>query len=200
MVQKFVLKNALSREIDQETETVLDRARQERERILEDARREADRRRRKARELLDRDLRIRRRRALARAQMEGRNALLDRKKREVNEVFEQARRRLLAMEKEEPERFGELLWNYFDLGRAQLPDEPLRVRLGPQSDVMEDRLRHREKVEVLLEDGLHGMILETADGRVRCDCRLETLLARLQEDREAEIEGILFGEEHGEKG
>ena len=46
----------------------------------------------------------------------------------------------------------------------------------------------------MVEGNPSGIILETPDGRNRCDNTLVTLLGRLRAGREAEMEKILFEE------
>jgi vacuolar-type H+-ATPase subunit E/Vma4 len=192
MAPRFVLKTALHQEIEREAENILESARGEGERLLEDARFRREKMIREAKIKLEKDLEIRCRRALSKSRLEGRNALLEVKRREVDRVFEEVRRKLLDLPDKDSEGYGKILSALFRAGRETLPEGPLRIRSGKTEAELLGRALKREDVEFVIEDGLAGIILETADGRVRCDDSLDPLLNRIRTEREAEIEKILF--------
>jgi vacuolar-type H+-ATPase subunit E/Vma4 len=192
MTSRFVLKTALQQEIEREAEDILEAARGEGERLLEDARNRREEILRDAKIKLERELEIRRRRVLSRSRLVGRNTLLEVKRREVDRVFEEVRRKLLAMAEEDPEEYGTILSALFRAARETLPEGPLRVRSGKTEKDLIGQAVGGKDVEFVVEEGLAGMILETGDGRVRCDDSLDALLHRIRSEREAEIERILF--------
>jgi vacuolar-type H+-ATPase subunit E/Vma4 len=50
---------------------------------------------------------------------------------------------------------------------------------------------------VVNDERLHGLVMENAAGTVCCDYSLDAMLHRLRAEREADIEALLFGENHG---
>ncbi len=192
MAREPALKKELQREIEAEAEQILAGARSKEEALVGDARIEGQARLEAARDQLGRELARRRSRALSRARLEVRNALLNLRYGELDEAFAEARRKLKAMTASEPDRFGELLWSLFAVGRTLLPAGPLRVRLGEGGDRVVRRIREQEGVTLRQEKGWHGLIIESKDGRVRCDYSLDFLLGRCRDELLAEIEEILF--------
>jgi vacuolar-type H+-ATPase subunit E/Vma4 len=201
MMQESSFKAELLLEIDQEVEQILAAARRDAEALLDDARR-----RRKALEAnalrrLEEELAVNRRRALARAELEGRNALLRLKREAVDRVFADVRKELARMATEESGRYLDLLESIFRSCRHLLPAGPVRVRVGPGQEGLCERLRCAEEdIETIADPDLRGMILETADGRLHCDGSIEGLLKSLRREREADIEGILFGDGNEREG
>jgi vacuolar-type H+-ATPase subunit E/Vma4 len=191
------LKGELEREIDREVEAILARARREGETLLADARLRREKLLSESRARLEQDLAARRRRAFSRAEMEGRNALLRLRRELVDRALAEAHRQAEAMAGERPERYAELLRSLLGAARRLLPPGPLRVRLGDGEGMLPARLQAEGAVEVSIEEGWLGLVAESADGTLRCDCSLETLLARLRSEREAEIEALLFEESNG---
>ncbi len=193
MTSRFVLKTAVEKEIERDASKILDSAREEGEELLREARSRRERMLREAAERLERDLAVRRHRTLAKTRLDGRNALLEVKRREVDRVFEEVRQILLAMPEEDPKRYGQILSVLFRAGRSVLPKGPLRVRAGENEEEALTRATRDEEVEIVVEKGRHGMVLETPDGRKRCDLSFEDLPRRIRAGREAELEKILFG-------
>ncbi|MEJ2698909.1 MAG: hypothetical protein P8Z70_04520 [Desulfuromonadales bacterium] len=72
----------------------------------------------------------------------------------------------------------------------------LRVRAGEDEAECLIRAAEEAKVELVVEKGRHGMLLETLDSRMRCDYSFEALLGRIRAGREADLEKILFGEKN----
>jgi vacuolar-type H+-ATPase subunit E/Vma4 len=193
MTRKYALTDELTRDVDREIEEILARAQTEGEAIIAAAQAESERLRAKTAADLDRRLASERSRALAMAKVEGRNRLLETRKREIDAVLEEVRRRLLAMEKEQPERFDELMYGLFAGGRGLLPPGKIRVTAGAGRKNLQKRLAgESEVVEIVEREDLHGIIMESANGRVRCDLSLDALLFRLRADREAELAVFLF--------
>ncbi len=189
------LREELAREIERDEQTVLDRARREGEGLIADAEARCRKRVEEAEAELAVEAALLRRRARARAEMEGRNRLLRLKQEEIDRVFTEAEERLLKLE-EDPPRLEKLLGRLLEEGRRQLPPGPRRIVAGPAAAEV---LRPEAGEEWSRRDGLQGLIVETADGRVRWDASFAALLARLREEREAEIARLLFREEenHG---
>lgn len=196
MATRFVLKNALQQEIDREVEGIRQAADREAERVLEEARLQRKRMRKDAEEKAEREVEIRRRRTLSKTRLEGRNALLEIKREEIDDVFAEVRRALASLPTEAPQRYAEIVAALFRAGRAVLPEGPLRVRGGEAAAQALSPLLVEEAVDWVVEEELCGIILETPDGRLRCDDTLDALLQRIREEREAELEAMLFEEEH----
>jgi V/A-type H+-transporting ATPase subunit E len=192
-----LLREELDREIDREVEEVLARARRKAESLLADARLEQERRLAQAGERLRQELADRRRRALSRADLEGRNSLLQLKRELVDQVLAAVRERYLGLARERPERLGELFWTYYLDGRRLLPEGPVRVRVGREGESVRDRLAGEENVEVAADERLHGLVMENLAGTICCDYSLDAMLQQLRAEREADIEALLFGENHG---
>nr|NIQ95859.1 hypothetical protein [Desulfuromonadales bacterium]NIR33195.1 hypothetical protein [Desulfuromonadales bacterium]NIS41981.1 hypothetical protein [Desulfuromonadales bacterium] len=87
-------------------------------------------------------------------------------------------------------------WTFYTAGRKLLPGKALRVRYGPDAESCRKRLEKEEGVEAERDTDITGLILESADRRLRCDFTWEHLLLQLRRDREAEIAALLFEEEH----
>jgi vacuolar-type H+-ATPase subunit E/Vma4 len=192
-----LLREELDREINREVEEVLARARRQAESLLADARLEQEQRLSQAGERLRQDLADRRRRALSRADLEGRNSLLQLKRELVDQVLAAVRERYLGLARERPERLGEHFWTYYLDGRRLLPEGPVRVRVGREGESVRDRLAREENVEVVNDERLHGLVMENSAGTICCDYSLDAMLQRLRAEREADIEALLFGENHG---
>jgi len=192
------LKDELQREIDAEAEQTLARARRDAEAILAEARRRCESREREGLRRLEDELNVSRRRALARAELDGRNALLRLKREETDRVFAVTREQLAHMESTEPDRYTDILEHIFHSCRRMLPRGPVRARIGRGKEALRERLASEEGVEAVSDPDLHGVVLESSDGRLHCDGSLEGLLNSLRQERAAEIEGILFGD--GERG
>lgn len=187
----------MDREIDREVVEVLARARRQAESLLADARLEQAQRLAQAGERLRHELADRRRRALSRADLEGRNSLLQLKRELLDQVLAAMRERYLVLARERPKRLDELFWTYYLDGRRLLPEGPVRVRVGREGESVRDRLAREENVEVVNDERLHGLVMENAAGTVCCDYSLDAMLHRLRAEREADIEALLFGENHG---
>jgi len=192
-----LLREELDREIDREVEEVLARARRQAETLLGDARLEQKLRLAQAGERLRQELADRRRRALSRAELEGRNSLLKLKRELVDQVLTAVRERHLSLARDRPERLGELFWTYYLDGLRLLPEGPVRVRVGKEGASVSERVEREENVEVVKEDRMHGLVMENAAGTICCDYSLDAMLHRLRAEREADIEALLFGENHG---
>jgi vacuolar-type H+-ATPase subunit E/Vma4 len=192
-----LLREELDREINREVEEVLVRARQQAESLLADAHLEQEHRLAQAGERLRQELVDRRRRALSRAELEGRNSLLQLKRELLDQVLAALRERYLDLARERPERLGELLWTFYLDGRRLLPRGPVRVRVGREGGSVRDRLAKEENAEVVNDERLHGLVMENTAGTIRCDYSLDAMLQRLRAEREADIESLLFGESHG---
>lgn len=192
-----LLREELDREIDREVVEVLARARRQAESLLADARLEQAQRLAQAGERLRHELADRRRRALSRADLEGRNSLLQLKRELLDQVLAAMRERYLVLARERPKRLDELFWTYYLDGRRLLPEGPVRVRVGREGESVRDRLAREENVEVVNDERLHGLVMENAAGTVCCDYSLDAMLHRLRAEREADIEALLFGENHG---
>jgi vacuolar-type H+-ATPase subunit E/Vma4 len=188
------LKDELLSEIDEEIEQTLARARQDAEAIITEARRRRESREREGLSRLEDELNVSRRRALARAELDGRNALLRLKREETDRAFASAREDLARMESGDTDRYTILLERIFRSCRRMLPPGPVRARIGRGKEALRDRLAREEGVEAISDPDLRGVILESADGRLHCDGSIEGLLGSLRRDKAAEIEGILFGE------
>jgi vacuolar-type H+-ATPase subunit E/Vma4 len=199
-MRESLLKEELLREIEGEVEEILARARRSADEALADARRRRENRERLGREQLEEELAVRRRRALARAELEGRHALLRLRREETDRAFQLAREWLAQMEEEDPDRYVELLVRVFRSCRRLLPPGPVGVRIGPPNEALRERLAREEGVDAEIDPDLHGVILESADRRLHCDGSLKGLLARLRQERAAEIEEILFGDGDGGEG
>lgn len=194
-MQESTFKDELFHEIDQEVEQILAAARHDAEALLGDARRRREAMEREALRRLEEELAVTRRRALARAELEGRNALLRLKRAAIDRVFAEARAKLDRLATEEPARYLDLLEAIFRSCRRLLPGGPVRVRVGPAQEGLCERLGCADKdIETVADPDLRGMLLETADGRLHCDGSIEGLLKSLRQEREAEIEGLLFGD------
>jgi len=190
----FRLKDELLREIDEEVEQSLARGRQDAEAIISEARRRRENREKEGLRRLEDELNASRRRAMARSELEGRNALLRLKRKETDRAFDVARERLARMESDDPDRYTALLERIFRSCRRMLPPGPFRARIGRGKETLRERLAGEEGVEVVFDPDLSGVVLESVDGRLHCDGSLEGLLGSLQQERAAEIEAILFGE------
>lgn len=197
MMSESPLREELDREIDREVEEVLARARRQAEALLSDARLQQKQRLEQAGERLRQDLADRRRRALSRAELEGRNRLLQLRRELIDRLMAAARERYLGLARERPERLAELFWSYYLDGRRQLPEGTLRVRIGREGESVRDRLAKEKGVEVVADERLHGLLMENAAGSIRCDYSLDAMLQRLRAEREADIESLLFEENHG---
>lgn len=197
MTTGSMLREELNRAIDREVEEVLERARRQADSLLADARLQQQKRLEQAGERLQKELSDRRRRALSQAELEGRNTLLRLRRELVDQVMEAARERYRQLIRERPERLGELLWTFYLLGRRQLPEGPVRVRIGREGEAIRDRLAGEKNIEVALDEHLHGLVMENAAGTIRCDFSLDLLLQRLRGEREADIENLLFEEADG---
>ncbi len=195
MAREPVLKKELLREIAGEVEDVLAQARSKGESLLQDAEILRNNRLSAERETLAKEMERRRSKATSQTLMEKRNALLTLRKNELDEVFREARKRLVVMAAEEPERFGELLWALFEAGQDLLPEGTMGVRLGEGGERIAPRLHKQGEVALVIEKGWQGLIIESGDGRVRCDYSFEVLLGRCRSELQAEIEGIVFEEE-----
>jgi len=194
-MQESSFKDELFQEIDQEVEQILATARHDADALMGEARRRREAMESEALRRLEEELSVTRRRALARAELEGRNALLRLKREAIDRVFAQARKELARMATEEPGRYLDLLEAIFHTCRRLLPPGPVRVRVGPGQEGLCERLGCAdEDIETIADLDLRGMILETADGRLHCDGSIEGLLKSLRQEREAEIEGMLFGD------
>ncbi len=191
-MQETFLKEALLREIDAEVEKTLSDAWRDAEALVAEARRRSEAAERDTLRRLDEELELTRRRALARADLEGRNDLLRLKREETDRAFVAVRTELARMEAEEPERYLALLEAIFRTCRRLLPPGPVRLRAGRGKEALCDRLGCENGIEAVFDPGLRGMVLETADGRLHCDGSVESLLKSLRQEREAEIEAILF--------
>jgi vacuolar-type H+-ATPase subunit E/Vma4 len=190
MTHPFILRDELQREIDQEVEEVLARARRKGESLLAETVRQNEAAARTAAEELAQELAAQRRRALQKAEMAGRNSQLRIRREEIEGTLALVRERLLSIEKEQADRFGELLARLFAEARDLLPPGAVRVRTG--SAALGERLAGEQGVAVALEPDLHGLVLESGDGRVRCDLSVEALLEALGAEREAELAALLF--------
>lgn len=200
-MQEPTFKDELLHEIELEVEQILTDARHDADALLADARRRRETREREALRRLEEELVVSRRRALARAELEGRNALLRLKREAIDRLFADARKELARMATEEPGRYLDLLEAIFRSCRRLLPPGPVRVRIGPGQEGLCERLGcGDEGIETVADPDLRGMILETADGRLHCDGSIEGLLRSLRQEREAEIEGLLFGDDDGREG
>jgi V/A-type H+-transporting ATPase subunit E len=193
MPEQYPLTEELARDIEREREQILARAQQEGEAMLAEARTEGGRLTAAAREKLSRELAAVRSRTLARAKVEGRNALLEIRREAIDRVMTEVRQRLLEMEAKDPGGYGDLLWSLYTGGRGALPEGSLRVRLGAGGQAIRNRLAEEAGVaEVTEASGLHGVVLESGDGRVRCDLSLDALLTRVRSEYEAELASLLF--------
>jgi len=193
-MQETFLKEALLREIDAEVEQTLSDAWRDAEALVAEARRRSEATERETLRRLDEELELTRRRSLARADLEGRNALLRLKREETDRVFAAVRTELARMEAEDPERYLALLEAIFRTCRRLLPPGPVRLRAGRGKEALCERLGCENGIEAVFDPGLRGMVLETTDGRLHCDGSVESLLKSLRQEREAEIEAILFGD------
>ncbi len=169
MTVRFDLKNALEDEIERDVERIRESARSEGERLLEEARSRREHLSREAEERFEKEAELRRRRVLAKTRLEGRNALLAVKRREVDGVFEELGRRLATLAEKEPQRYADILVALFEAGRTVLPQGLLRLRAGKtEARLLKPKLK-ADEVEIVIEGTLSGIILETPDGRIRCD-------------------------------
>lgn len=192
MERREMLSKAVLREIDREVETVLAQGRAKAEELLEDARLRLQERERQSMQGWAREMERRRTRALARAEMDGRNALLRQREEALEDVIECACARLRAMTASEPERFGELLWTLFTGGRELLAEAQFRVVVGEGAGGVVARMKEAGALEVGQETGWHGLRVESVNGSVRCDYSLTVIMERFRTERAAEIEAILF--------
>jgi len=199
-MQETSFKDVLLQEIEAEVEQILATARNDAEALLADARRRRAGIESEALRRLEDELAVSRRRAAARAELAGRNALLRLKREATDRVFAEARKELVRMSSEEPDRYLELLAAIFRSCRRLLPPGPLRVRVGLGQEGLCERLGCADEVEMVVDSDLRGMVLETVDGRLHCDGSIEGLLRSLRQEREAEIEGLLFGDINGREG
>lgn len=196
MTQKNDLHRELWSEFETEARQIKARARQKGQRFLEDNLHTLREREQQVREDVERDLKLQRSRSLSRAQLEGRNTLLRTKQEAIDNVMEGVRDGLQTMSSENPDRYCELLMTFFSAGRKLLPGESVRVRIGPDAESCKKRLEEQKKTQVEVDPDLSGMVLESQEGRLRCDFTWDHLLQRLRRDREAEIAALLFGEDH----
>ncbi len=196
MTKSDDLHEELKREFEAEARDIKARERQRGQAIVEDARRQADENEETRRAQVERELEIERRRALSRARLEERNALLTTRREAIDAVIDGVRDKLQEMSSDNPERYGELLLTFFAAGRKLLPGKKIRVRLGPDAESCRQRLEKESGVEVVSDEEITGLILESADGRQRCDFSRERLLSQLRRDREAAIAEMLFEEDH----
>lgn len=192
-----ILSKELLLEIDHEAKSILARAREKADELMQDAQSLLQKRNREAQKVLAREMARRRARALSLAGMEERNALLSLRQEETDGVVKAAQQRLIEISAAEPERFAELLWTFFSAGRDLLGESPLRVRIGVGGERVSARIEQAGGEEVGLEKDWHGLIVESIDGRVRCDYTLAVVMARCRAERGAEIEEILFEAERG---
>jgi vacuolar-type H+-ATPase subunit E/Vma4 len=200
MMQESSFKDVLLQEIEEEVEQVLTTARSDAEALLADARRRREVMEADALRRLEDELVVTRRRAVARAELAGRNALLRLKREAIDRVFAEARKELARMSTEDPDRYLDLLAAIFRSCRRLLPPGRVRVRVGLGQEGLCERLGCTDEVETVVDPDLHGMVLETEDGRLHCDGSLEGLLRSLRQEREAEIEGLLFGDGNEREG
>lgn len=197
MSKKNTLKEEVLKEFAAQAEQIRSEAQKDAESVLADARAERDRMRRRAENEVEREIASRRTRALSRVRIEQRNRILNTEKEVIDALFDKACRQLVAMAKDDPSRYGELLWTFYSNSRKLLPKGKIRVILGEEGDAFKKRADAGKEIEIRSEGGFHGLILETTDGRVRCDYRLESILKSLRAAREAEIREILLETEHG---
>jgi vacuolar-type H+-ATPase subunit E/Vma4 len=198
MSSKNTLKEEVLREFAAEAEQILAEAKENADLVLADARAEQDRMRRRAENEVEREVASRRTRELSRVRIEQRNRTLNTEKEIIDALFGKACRQLIGMAEDDPSRYGELLWTFFSNSRKLLPKGKIRVILGDGGDAFEKRADAGKEIEIRNESGFHGLILETMDGRIRCDYRLESILRSLRKAREAEVREILFETEHGQ--
>lgn len=194
MASENDLENRLREQIDREVDDLLRRAREDGSALLARTREECERRLSSARKRFREEASLRRRRALARAELEGKNLLLRRRREEINRLFQEATEAIRHMEKNRPAEFAELLWSVFSSCRGMIPGETVRVRLGLGAEGILERLKKERGVEIETTEAFAGLLVESLDGHVHCDGSIEALLSNLRQEKEAELEEILFGE------
>ena len=186
------LEEELIRDIREEVAAVRERARRQGEQIVAEARRQGDEDFAAARARLEEDLARQHRRAILREELIARNRQRQGKMEEIEAVFDRAEEMLEILRSEDPEGFDVLLWRLFSAARALLPEGPLRVHLGGASDGLGRRFSAEMAGEVA--EGPLGVIVESLDGRLRCDNSIAAVLERLRRERAAEVGALLFGE------
>ncbi len=193
MPLESTLRDELQKEIEAEVDAIRRRAREQGEALEAEAGRWARERAAEEARRLDEECELRTRRTLARIDQEQRNALLRLRHQELDRVFQLAAERLARMQDTDPESYGELMARVFENCRKLLPEEPLLVRLGPGLENLGERLAAREDMTVATERQLFGLLVEVEQGRLHCDGTIPRLLQRLRQEREAELEAVLFG-------
>lgn len=188
------LRKELQEEIEAEVEAIRRRAEEQGEALLEDAEKSARRREEGAGRDLAEECDLRLRRALARKELEQRNALLRWKRREIDRVFEQASQELIELRDSNPKSYDELMGQVLDHCRRLLPDVPLRVRIGSGLEKLRARASEKEEITVEEDDDLFGVVVEADQGHVHCDMSVPGMLRRLRQEREADLAELLFGE------
>ncbi len=191
-VMPSTLEEELIRDIQEEAAAVRERARRQGEQILAEARRQAEEDFAAARARLDENLARQHRRAILREELAAHNRLRQVQMEEIEAVFDRAGELVEVLHSEDPERFDALLRRLFTAARALLPEGPLRVHLGGASDDLRRRLSAEMAVEV--GEGPLGVIVESTDGRLRCDNSIAAVLGRLRRERAADIGALIFGE------
>lgn len=190
--RKSSLQDELLKEFDSEAEQIRERGAQQAEAILDDARAEREARLREGREEIEREIAARRTRALSKARLERRNAILQAEQDLVDGIFENALKRFVEMADNDPSRYAELLETFFAAGRKLLPGRKIRLLPGAGAETFLRRVGDKKEIEVEEAADFYGMILETLDSRVRCDYRLESIMRSMKASRQAEIREILF--------
>lgn len=194
MPLESTLREELEKEIAADVDAIHRRARQQGEALEAEASRWARERSAEEARHLEEECELRTRRTLTRVDLEQRNALLRLKHQELDRIFQLASERLAEMQKSDPESFCELMGKVFENCGRLLPEEPLRVRLGPGLEHLGETLASREDVTVASDPRIFGLVVEVEQGRLHCDGTIPRLLQRLRREREADLEKILFGE------
>lgn len=189
------LQDELQQEIATEIAALRRQTEEQGEALLMEARSWAEERTCEAKRRLEEEVTLRSRQALTKAELEERNDLLRLKRHELDHVFQQVGEHLAALREEAGPTYRELMGRIYENCRRLLPEEALRVRLGPGLEGLGHELAGQEAITVETDAQLFGLTLTTANGRLRCDGSVPRLLTQARREREAELEAVLFGED-----
>lgn len=189
-----VLQQELRKEIEAEVAAICSQAEAQGDELLAEAEKAAQADADKAARRLEEEVQRRRRRALAAAELEERNRLLGVRRQEVDRVIQEAAAALRELQEQGDPAYRKLMARVCESCRRLLPAGELQVRLGPGLKELGRELEE-QGLMVTTDERLFGLVVETSDGRQRCDGSVPRLLAQLRREREVQLEALLFGEE-----
>jgi len=121
------------------------------------------------------------------ASIDAQVALSNAKQEIMNSVFEKSVEKILALSDLEKKKLLEKLAE----SKNQI-DGKVKVLVDPKYQKL---LKKTKDAEVHAEKDLgFGLVLESADGKIKIDCRITSLVAGLKNDLKPEIAQILWGE------